>query len=123
MNREIKFRAWNKEKGLITNPLAMSTIISRFIREFRPSPTGFGSRAEEVTPDEYKIMQYTGLKDKNGKECYEGDIVRYKKPNWETGTYVPFEIKLPDFWKSIEGDLSDCEIIGNKWENPELLNG
>lgn len=145
--REIKFRAWNDFKGMITNPMSMSTIVSRFIKEFRPAPTGFGSRAEEVKPDDYILMQYTGLKDKNGKEIYEGDVLRidfgekYEKKNgWpEERRYTNSEVEWSiDAWsvfsrwnqkKEILGGqwnlgtiVSNSVVIGNIYENHKLLN-
>lgn len=71
----------------------------------------------------YELMQFTGLKDKNGKEIYEGDLVAHNasaKPidvEFIDGTFEPFS--KSDFgWTS-----TLCEIIGNIYENPELLNG
>ena len=79
-----------------------------------------------------ELMQFTGLKDKNGKECYEGDIIRYKyynlgeiltgiaKVEWDNGAYFLTEINIKRNYPMYLADLS-FEIIGNIHQNPELL--
>ena len=79
-----------------------------------------------------QIMQFTGLLDKNGKEIYEGDVV--KLPHYvEPGEYVGDSISVVEFidsaWRltrigGVDGfwiSFSGCEIIGNVYENPGLL--
>ena len=76
-------------------------------------------------------MQYTGLKDKNGKEIYEGDILDNRQDD-----YLPVRMDSSDNsdgfyyadwlgWMANHSSLYDIhdnsEIIGNKYENPELL--
>ena len=83
-----------------------------------------------VEPDEGRIavMQFTGLKDKNGKEIYEGDVVesnctnfvRYDKAKviFSNGAY---QLELPNRTWVQNWNSDDIWVIGNIYENPELL--
>ncbi|MCL4431889.1 MAG: YopX family protein [Epsilonproteobacteria bacterium] len=111
--REIKFRAWDKvreEMAEVTNLDFNPVIVSL--------STGTGREK-----DEFELMQYTGLKDKNGIEIYEGDILRdYDNEligvvSFQDGAFiVSWE---NEFCNTFE--WSSESVIGNIYENPELL--
>ncbi len=117
--REIKFRAWDEEgKKMIywtLNDLLVRFNTSEYDGNDRPSAL-------------FDWMQYTGLKDVNEKEVYEGDIVRdvsnsdlifeIKWHDDNLGYYMPREYDDEYSWTITEPDL---EVIGNIYENPELL--
>jgi len=83
-----------------------------------------------IEGDSVIIMQYTGLKDKNGKEIYEGDIVKYQYDEgdgfrWNT-EIITWMDNLTGWFPIVVGyhsgfSMKDLEIIGNIYENPELL--
>ena len=96
-----------------------------------------GTWSDIIPFDEVKLMMFTELKDKNGKEVFEGDIVKFHDESQSyTGvitymdTYACFVIMDKDGYEYtfeyIEAWyclLSELEVIGNKYENPELLGG
>lgn len=83
----------------------------------------------------YKVIRFTGLKDKTGKEIWEGDVVRWfwdLNPKTKMPVYGPAgEVVLGPLnedgkertgWFAVDSFIdSDCEVIGNVWENPELV--
>lgn len=89
----------------------------------------------EFLVDENTICQYTGLTDKNGKKIFEGDILRYAdeiilKTVWNDRKYgyaaqcVKGSVLLKDCkWGLWEFESDEAEVIGNIFDNPELLKG
>ena len=136
--KEIKFRAWDKEekkmidtsKGLyISTIVAKELVLQRMNNDF-----------------DYILLQYTGLKDKNGKEIYEGDILKWKRIDHQFNVIDEqigeVQFRSGVFWAEVikngsRGQLhkvyelankdykvvsENCEITGNIYENPLLLN-
>lgn len=107
--REIKFRAWDKEKKIM-------------IKNLNGWSKGY--------TEKYDLMQLIGLKDKNDKEIYEGDIVQLKghdryiaEVKWDSvscGFYL--DQGDGDWVEDIDfEDHARFEVIGNIYENPELI--
>jgi hypothetical protein len=108
MKREIKFRAWNPD----TKEIYEWNSIKQY-------PAG---QLFNVLNEKFIIMEFTNLKDKNGKEIYEGDIIKSGKDalgvvKWRHFGFEQDMINTLGWWVIQE----DGEVIGNIYENPELL--
>lgn len=124
--REIKFRAWNKAYKRWSDHCEHGEL------ELLDDGDGI---IVDCLEEEIDVMQFTGLKDKYGKEIWEGDIIEYI-PKYGDKTPRIVEIFFNDFranfsYKGSEFANNDlfnliqngnvATVIGNKWENPELL--
>lgn len=141
MMREIKFKAWDKigkrigEVNYIKySDVQYNQVSARFKQNGKTVDEWF-AYGDKDGCDNIILMQYTGLKDRNGKEIYEGDILQlfYGKENTPLTTTKVFFNK-EGYWDSKNlseqhpfracyGGFSKCEVIGNIYENPELLEG
>lgn len=119
--REIKFRAWDKVHGRMLqegdnglNPYAMT--FDGKIVQAADTDLVFADGAMEFL----ELMQYTGLKDKTGKDIYEGDILQYHVMGEAFGK---FKVKWNKhgFWDCGMG-VENSLVIGNIYENPEKLD-
>lgn len=133
--REIKFRAWMKDSKLMIEDVVPihNEVYGHYCKDL------------ERDTDKYlklknsEIMQYTGLKDRNGKEIFEGDIVAFEDSDGgyeypdvvvntgiveygELGFYFTNRVaaEMDDFYIK-DGRCDDVEVIGNIYENAELL--
>ncbi len=111
--REIRFRAWDKIRKKMIDVHGIQFVLEKVLwQEYEPEKTNWYSDIENM-----ELMQFTGLKDKNGKEIYEEDIVK-----WIGGSIEP--IVWENFCAGFNLDESGArgvEVIGNIYENPELL--
>jgi uncharacterized phage protein (TIGR01671 family) len=131
--REIKFRAWDKEGLRMFDSTELRGIVDFFL---------------EVERWNCVVMQYTGLLDKNGVEIYEGDVIAtyndedksslLELDTWTKDDFgyayvaispdkgVSFQTKTMNWdWDNEESvyHIQFCEVIGNIWENGDLLDG
>ncbi|MDN7039255.1 YopX family protein [Lactiplantibacillus plantarum] len=129
----IKFRAWDKVQKVMMVPRDIQTDSDGNI--FYVEAMGPDGEYDEGGLDVFKLEQFTGLTDVNGKDIYEGDIVRILSINvisdikyMRDGVTPEFEIDRKKVFDedNVLGTAtceSDVEIIGNVHENPELLEG
>jgi len=138
--REIKFRAWDKKRELMHDLVRSDKPIKALEQDYELSIWGDGweligitalgktiicGQAPDTGRDDGILMQYTGLTDKNGKEIYEGDIVAVDGINYPvvwSDTFASWQIaQFNGHWQLYEENQT-AEIIGNIYEDPNLIN-
>ena len=156
--REIKFRAWEKHQQRMSMVTEIKWNPSYLYHRIKTQAIVRGKKLDEWYAYDFDannngivLMQYTGLKDKNGKEIYEGDVVKfadigeegyeYKEAYdfcniasivWKNGrfelenihVYISYVLECMNregHEEFINALLEDCEVIGNIYENKDLL--
>jgi uncharacterized phage protein (TIGR01671 family) len=123
MKREIKFRAWdNKHRKMLDWHCITQSVFNNgnthLMYDVFTNPSFVGDCG-------FIPMQFTGLHDKNGTEIYEGDIVKWIH---QYGDFAPtIQTSIVEYKQYADGWIgyevfNQSEVIGNIYENPELLN-
>ena len=122
--RPIKYRAWDNKKHFWLNPEYFYVTGEGRGFTCEHSKGMYSDSYELMGTNRYTIIQFTGLLDKNGKEIYEGDIVRHKAGDvW----VVKFEYRENEGWAwngyncFVKSEWGLIEVIGNIHESPELI--
>ena len=145
--RGIKFRAWDKKKKTMMPIIEIDWEYKEVkFREWESKDCENETVSDWARLEDTELMEFTGCKDKNGKEIYEGDMLRYRysstdfkgavefhdkilKIGWEGDEerFVGFILRGIDkdgrVWFIAMPNTEDIEIIGNIYENPKLLKG
>lgn len=113
MNRQIKFRAWHM-------PFGSKEPMQEMVHGKASSILALA----EMSPDEYIVEQFTGLKDKDGKDIYEGDVL--ENPKYRSVVKFGSGIFYADVIGAVNrfplaGEWQTSVVIGNAHSNPELL--
>lgn len=126
--REIRFRAWDRQHSKMheVSSMVVGPTVTAWIENPKYPATGF--QYQLVNGENADFIQFTGLHDKNGKEIWEGDIVRLPDGSFDSVCWENSQasFNFPMTFNLSEPMVSEChangvEIIGNIYENPELI--
>lgn len=128
--RNIKFRAWNGHEMIMPRDKSYYQHYMSFcgciIQKSSEGMECFGGGDRWRVVGDLSLMQFTGLTDINGVEIYEGDIVRLFGficcIKWEDSDASFMAVERHDSWAESGQEFSNnCTVIGNIYQNPELL--
>ena len=129
-----KFRAWHINKQIMCEVIRIDFEQGIITLDLETDDDEYYWMETDWNFSDVEIMQYTGCRDKNGIEIYEGDVIKDKYDKiwlvqWYVGAFV-ITNKIPDsdgqtttysHFSNVSNHHFYFEVIGNMWENPELL--
>lgn len=132
--REIKFRAWDKKNKVIRDVWSINwSYEGKNLKAITVATNQVINEEYLLREGEFELIGFTGLKDKNGIEIYDGDVVEIIHPCWHEKATTEF-VNGSFIFKQVNGEEKSCipgwtfmrekwelKVIGNIYENPELL--